>query len=283
MMEPQLVPAPAAAAERATRDPMIEVRGLDVLRDRREVCRGIDLDVPRGGCAGVIGPNGSGKTSLLLGMRGLLPHRGVLRLAGQDAGRLARRDLARLVAVVPQRMEFAFPYTVEEMALLGRTPHRRPWQAFGRHDRRIVAELLERLGIADLARERVDAISGGERRKVFLARALAQETPILFLDEPTAGLDPRAQEELADLLSELRREAGKTVVVVLHDLRLIHRLCDDIVGLRDGTCLCIGPPSDVLTPRLLERLFDVGWEEYERPGRPPLFAPRREAPEEDAR
>ncbi len=252
---------------------MIEARGLTVARGSRDVCRDVSVSVAEGECLGIVGPNGSGKSSLLLGLRGLLPTRGELRLDGRDPRAVRRRDMAHLVAVVPQRMEFAFPYHVEEMVLLGRSPHRRPWEGFGAADRELVRALLARLGLAALAGERVNAISGGERRKVFLARALAQEAPILFLDEPTAGLDPAAQEDLAALITDLNVE-GRTVVIVLHDLRLATASCDRIIGLRDGAQFFDGAPGDVLVEPQLTELYGIPWQRFESGGQSVLLPNR---------
>ncbi|MCI0652098.1 MAG: ABC transporter ATP-binding protein [Planctomycetes bacterium] len=252
---------------------MLEARSLSVLRGAAETCSGVNLRVRRGGCHGIIGPNGSGKSTLLLGLRGLLPTRGDLAVAGIAPRSAGRARMARLVAVMPQRMEFAFPFTVEEMVLLGRSPHRRPWEAFRAEDRARARALIERLGLAPVAGMRVDAVSGGERRKVFLARALAQDTPLLFLDEPTAGLDPAVQEELVALIEELRQSEGRTVVVVLHDVRLARRLCERVTALRAGVELAEGVPERVLAPDLLEALFGVRWVEFSAAGRTPVLLP----------
>lgn len=258
----------------AARDLAIEADSVRVRRGASEVCAAVQLRVPVGSCQGIVGPNGSGKTSLLLALRGLLPIDGHLRLLGEAPAALDRSEVARRVAVVPQRSEFAFPYTVEDMVLLGRAPHRRPWQAFRARDREVVRSLLARLGLLALARARVDAISGGERRKVFLARALAQEAPVLFLDEPMAGLDPAAQAELCALLAALRQEHARTIVVVLHDLHQAATLCDRVAGLRDGRQRWDGPPAEVLTSARLEELFAVPWDEYRAASSAPRLLPR---------
>ena len=173
-------------------------------------------------------------------------------------------------------MEFAFPFTVEEMVLLGRTPHRRPWESFTAADRRISGELLERLGIASLAGARVDTLSGGERRRVFLARALAQATPLLFLDEPTSGLDPAAQEELVALVRDLRGREGRGIVIVLHDLRMARSLGDRITSLVEGRQHREGQPDEVLRPELLRELYGIEWQSYAGPGDDRVLLPRRE-------
>ena len=259
-----------------TTAPLLEARDLVVSRDGTVVCSGVSLQVRPGECHGVIGPNGSGKSSLLLGLRGQLPVRGHLRLAGVAPHDQSRTWLARCVATVPQRMEFAFPFTVQEMVLLGRTPRRRPWQSFSAADRRVCGELLERLGIASLAGARVDTLSGGERRRVFLARALAQETPLLFLDEPTSSLDPAAQEELVALIRDLRGREGRGIVVVLHDLRMARSLCDRITSLLDGRQHREGQSSEVLQPELLRELYGVEWQSYAGPSDDRVLLPRRE-------
>ncbi|MEM7168238.1 MAG: ABC transporter ATP-binding protein [Planctomycetota bacterium] len=253
MAEPRQEPLP--------RPSLLDAQSLTVVRDGRDVVGGIDMSVAAGECVGVIGPNGSGKTSLLAALRGLLLHRGTLQLQGVPLSSYRRRDVARLVAVVPQRLEFAFPYTVEEMVLLGRTPFRRPWEGFHGDDRAAVQRVLERLQLAALAGERVDRLSGGERRKVFLARALVQETPLVFLDEPLAGLDPAAKSDLLHWIQELRGD-GRGVIAVLHEVHVAAQLCDRVIGLGDGRQQWGGSPADVLQPERLEALFGVAWNEY---------------------
>lgn len=256
----------------------IRARSLSVRRGNAAVVSGISIDLPVGHCLGVIGPNGSGKTSLLLGLRGLLPSEGELALGGIDPRRSARGDVVQRVAVVPQRNEFAFSNRVDEMVLLGRSPYRRPWQGWSETDRSIVGTWLECLGLSALADRPVDALSGGERRKVFLARALVQETPILFLDEPFAGLDPAAQEELASLLSALRREGTRTMVLVLHDVARVPTLCDAVLGLADGAMRLSGPPGEELTAEALEGLYGVSWTVATREDGERLLVPRGRLP-----
>ena len=251
----------------------IEARALTVRRGARVVCEQVDLAVERGGCVGVIGPNGSGKSTLLAGLRGLLPVEGRVRLNGIDPTLSQRRLVAQMVAVMPQRMEFGAPYAVEEMVLLGRAPHLRAWQSYRRADRTRVAELLERFDLTELRDVPVDALSGGERRKVFLARALAQETPIVFLDEPTAGLDPAAQQDLVRLIASLREEQ-RTLLVVLHDLRLAGELCGRLVGMRNGKVCFAGTPGETLSEASLEALYGIPWQRLAHDGHAPVFVPR---------
>jgi len=259
-------------------DGALRARGVTVERGARVVARGVDLSLSPGECAGIIGPNAGGKTSLLLGLRGLLPAAGEISLCGLDPRGAPRAEVARRVAVVPQGNEFAFSLEVEEMVLLGRSPYRRPWQGWSGEDRRIAARWLERVGLSAVAGRAVDELSGGERRRVFLARALAQETPLLFLDEPLAGLDPAASEEIGALLGELRAERSRTMVIVLHDLARIAPLCDRVLGLAGGEVVIDGDAGAALDAARLERLFGVPWIEARRADGARLIVPRARAP-----
>lgn len=244
----------------------LQLQDAEVWRDRRAVVGPVSLRVDPGEVLGIVGPNGSGKSTLLAGLAGLLPVRAARgatddpwRLDGRSRRSWSRRGLARRIALLPQKTEFAFPYSVYDLVLLGRAPHRAPWQRFRQEDRERAWEWLERFGLDALAHRPCDRLSGGERRKVFLARALAQETDYLFLDEPLIGLDPAAQEELADSVTRLRMERERAIVVVLHDLRYVSRWCDRLVGLRDGSVAWSLDDATDLAPSHLRELFDIGW------------------------
>lgn len=252
---------------------LLEARNLTVRRGARTVLAGVELTLEAGVCLGVIGANGSGKSSLLLALRGLLPSTGGLSLVGGDPRTLARGEVARRVAVVPQRFDFTFPYAVREMVLLGRAVRRRPWQPFSAEDHVVANAMIRRLGLEARADTPVDALSGGERRRVFLARALAMETPLIFLDEPTAGLDPPGQEELAAWIATVRAERRAAIVVSLHDMALAARLCDRVLGLAGGRQQFSGPTNAVLRPDSLKALFGIDWEVIERAGATPWILP----------
>ncbi len=250
---------------------MIETSSLEVFRGSSSVCRNIDLCAGRGHVVGLLGPNGSGKSSLLAGLRGRLKVRGHIDLLERPLPEYSPAELARTVACMPQVTELAFSFTVLELALLGRSPYLKPWQAYRAQDRELASEVLERLGLTDLADRPVMTLSGGERRRAYLARALVQETPILFLDEPTAGLDPAAQEGLVEIIQQLKSEDRQTLVVALHDVPLAHRLCDWIVGLKNGELLFQGPAAEVMIPSNLEALYDVEWSKVSTSDREVLF------------
>jgi len=222
---------------------------------RAPVVEDVSFVVPSGGFFGIIGPNGSGKSTLLRLMSGFArPWRGQIEIGGRAVARIPRRDLGRLVAVVPQETAVSFPYTVTEMVLLGRTPHLSGFAFEGDDDLRIAREAMERTSVTHLADRVFSELSGGERQRVVLARALAQRPSLLLLDEPSAFLDIRHEVEIYDLLRELH-EGGITVVIVLHDLNLAALYCERLLLLCDGRVRCCGPASEVLTYRNLTEAY----------------------------
>ncbi|HET7519099.1 MAG TPA: ABC transporter ATP-binding protein, partial [Actinomycetes bacterium] len=174
----------------------VELRGVSVALDGRPVLAGLGLAIAGGSRLGLIGPNGSGKTTLLRAIAGLVPYQGEIRIGDDPAGSLSRRELARRIAMVPQNPVIPAGIAVAEYVLMGRTPYVPTFGAESRRDREIVASVLEHLDLAALAARRLDALSGGERQRAVLARALAQQAPVLLLDEPTTGLDVGHQQQV---------------------------------------------------------------------------------------
>ena len=242
--------------------PILSVRGLAWHPDRRPVLGPLDLDVVRGECLAVVGPNGAGKTTLLRCLTGLLrPTAGELLYEGRSFSTLSRRELARRIAYVPQIRPASVPLSVEEVVLLGRYPHLSALQiAPRREDFAAVDAALALVGIEDLRRRPIDELSGGERQAAFIAAALAQESELLVLDEPTIHLDARHQHDLAELLIRLDAEAGRTVVLATHDLNLASLLGDRLLALSAGKVLACGTPFQILEPGLLEKLFRARFE-----------------------
>ena len=222
----------------------------------------VDLEVERGECFVLVGPNGAGKTTLLRTLAGLLrPTTGSVAWEGRPLAALSRRELARHLAYVPQIRPARVPLTVEDVVTLGRYPYLAPLQwAPGEADRAAVDRALALVEIEALRGRRVDELSGGERQAVWIAAALAQEAPVLVLDEPTTHLDPRHQRDVAALLRRLKREAGRTVVIATHDLNLASQLGDRLLALAGGRALACGPPAEILRPELLARLFAAPFE-----------------------
>ena len=211
-----------------------------------------------GSLTGLLGPNGCGKTTLLKLLCGVLrPQSGRVMLGDRPLAAMARRELARHVAVVPQETHPAFEYSVMEMVLMGRHPHLGAFQLEGPADFEIARQALDATGTAQLADRNYVTLSGGEKQRVVIASALAQATELLLLDEPTASLDLGYQLEVATLLARLNRERKVTMVLATHDLNLAASLCDRLVVMRGGRVLAQGATRDVLTGAMVQQLYDV--------------------------
>lgn len=235
----------------------IEAEGLGVRLGGAEVLTGVSVAAAAGEVVGLIGPNGSGKTTLLGALAGLtVPEAGGVSVDGTAIAALSPTERARRIGYLEQNPVAHWPLAVERVAMLGRTPHRAAFQGETDGDRRIVARALERCGVAGFAGRAVNTLSGGERARVMLARALAGEPRILLADEPVAGLDPYHQLQVMELLRELSRE-GIAVVVVLHDLSLAVRFCDRLCLLEHGRVAASGEPSVVFDDGTAERVFAV--------------------------
>ena len=223
----------------------------------RNAVDGVSFVAASGKLTALAGPNGSGKSSIvraLLGRADVV--RGSVAVANSDVSTLSLAELARRVAVVPQREEAAFPTRVREYVALGRYPHLGLWRAATKVDEMAVSDALEKAGVEDLADRDTDALSGGEWQRVRIARALAQKTPALVLDEPTTFLDVAHEMAIFELLSSLAR-SGLAVLLVSHQLNLVARFADTIVLLNAGKIATSGPPRDVMKADRLESIY--GW------------------------
>jgi cobalamin transport system ATP-binding protein len=209
---------------------------------------------------GVIGPNGAGKTTLLQAVARQVPHGGRIEVCGQPTDGLSRRKLARLVAYVPQRPQLPPDMTVGDYVLLGRTPHIGYLRVETDADRRISAELIDRLALSALAGRQLRTLSGGELQRLVLARALAQQAPVLLLDEPTSALDLGRRVDALELVDALRQEQSLTVLSAVHDLTLAGQFADRLLLLDDGRVAASGPPPSVLRGDVLRPHFGPGVE-----------------------
>lgn len=224
-----------------------------------EVLRAVSLAARPGRMLGLIGPNGSGKTTLLRLLHGALNSpTGEVRIDDARLSSLKPRETARQLAVVVQEGVSESTLTVAEMVLLGRTPHLSTFQRSSTQDHAIAAEALRRVGMERLAQRSFTLLSGGERQRVLIARALTQQASHLLLDEPTNHLDIRYQHEVLGLLAGLVDDLATTSVVVLHDLNLAARYCDDLVLLGDGGVAAAGTADEVLRPEVLEPVYGIG-------------------------
>ena len=237
---------------------MLSVQGLRVSYGNRPVLRGVDLDVQRGEVVALIGPNGCGKTTLLRAITKLVPAQsGTVHIDGEPVEALPSREMARRVAVVSQGAQLPVGYTVREIALMGRTAHLGFLQQEGLLDLAKIDAALALVDAAHLADRLVDELSGGERQNAIIARALAQEAPLLLLDEPTANLDLGHQIGVATLMRRLASERGLAILAAIHDLTLAALYADRLVLMREGTVLASGRAADVLNPANISAAYGV--------------------------
>jgi iron complex transport system ATP-binding protein len=225
---------------------VIELRDLSVRFDGTYAVRSVTLKVETGEWIVLIGPNGAGKTSALRALCGLIAYEGTVRLDGRDTATLRRRDVARLAAFVPQSPATPHELTVAEYVLLGRTPHLGYLSMEGRADREAAERALDRLELDAFAGRPLGSLSGGELQRAVLARALAQDSPILLLDEPTTALDLGRQQQALELIDSLRAD-GLTVVSTMHDLTLAGQYADRLLLLDRGSVVAEGAAADVLS------------------------------------
>jgi cobalamin transport system ATP-binding protein len=233
----------------------IRLRGVTVELGGRAVVDRVDADVADGEWVALIGPNGAGKTTLLRALARLVPFAGEIELDGRPLAEFGRGELARLIAVVPQEPSTPPWMTVAEYVLLGRTPHLGPLAKEGARDREAAARALARLDLLAFVERRLGTLSGGEKQRVVVARALAQEAAIVLLDEPTAALDIGHQQQALDLLDGLRAESGLTLVAAMHDLTLAAQYADRMVLLDGGQVVADGAPTEVLTAPVIARHY----------------------------
>lgn len=229
---------------------------LHVSLGGRPVIRGASVQLAGGSLVGVLGPNGAGKSTLVRALLGLVPSEGTILLDDVPLASLSRREVARAIAYLPQGQALHWPLSVERLVALGRLPHLGPLSRMAEADRAAVARAMALAEVAHLARRTATELSGGERARVLMARALAVEAPVLVADEPLASLDPEHQLHGMELL-QARARAGGLVIAVLHDLGLAARFCNRLIVLADGAIVADGAPADVLTPELLAAVYRV--------------------------
>lgn len=239
----------------------------------------LDVTVPDGGFTVIVGPNGCGKSTLLRALGRLLPHRaGQVLLDGRELGSYRTREIARRIAVLPQSPQTPGAITVTDLVTRGRFPYQSLLRQWSPEDDRAVADALAQVGLADSGDRLVEELSGGQRQRVWIAMSLAQETPILLLDEPTTYLDIAHQLDVLDLCAQLHRD-GRTLVAVLHDLNLAARYATHVIAMREGRIHAQGTPDQVITVDVLREVFDLDARVLPDPetGRP-LVIPRDRRP-----
>ena len=232
--------------------------GIGFAHPGKTIFDGLDLDLSAGCFTGIIGPNGCGKTTLLdLICRHRAPHKGDIRYAGKPLAEYGRRALARQIALVPQDYGINFPFSVEEVVFMGRYPHTPPFGAPSAEDVERVAQVMADCDVLAFKDRPITTLSGGERQRVIFARALAQDTPVLILDEATANLDVCHTLTLLDRVAGLVQTEKRTVIAVFQDLNLASAYSQEIVMVKAGRVVVAGPTADVLTPQNLKTVFDI--------------------------
>ncbi|MCX8117582.1 MAG: ABC transporter ATP-binding protein [Desulfobacterota bacterium] len=235
---------------------MIDLRSIAFRYRKDWVLEEISFRIEKGEFLGVIGPNGSGKSTLLkLLCRVLTPQRGEVLINSIPLREMGRREIARRIAVVPQETYSLFPFRVIEIVLMGRSPYINHLLFESPGDLEIAKRAMEWTETLPVQNRLIDELSGGERKRVFIARALAQEPEVILLDEPTANLDIHHQADFLNLLLALNRERGLTIVMALHDLNIASEYCDRLVLLRNGKIYNMGHPAEVITREAIEEVY----------------------------
>ena len=238
-------------------EPVLQANDLHFAYGENVVISDLSLSLTPGEFVGLLGPNGAGKSTLLRLLLGFIePKRGHVKLGGEDINTLARPEIARRASFVPQSGMPEFEFRVHEIVAMGRTPYLGRFQPLRKTDRQAIRRAMQETNIAAMADRPAQALSGGEQQRVLLARAFAQETPVLLLDEPNANLDLRHAHQMMSLLRR-RASQGTTVVAALHDMSMTMQYCDRVLLVDRGELIAHGPPNEVLTPERIESVYGV--------------------------
>ena len=242
------------------------LNNLDFGYTSTPVLRGVSTEFQSSEFVAIVGPNGAGKSTLLKIMAGLISgYRGSVQFSGKALSQWAARELAKHIAFVPQETHMAFPFTVGEIVMMGRLPHRARAVFDSPRDLERVREVMELTDTAALASKMFNQLSGGERQRVVLASALAQDPEVLLLDEPTVYLDLKHQLDFYEILARLNAQRGTTVIGVTHDVNLAARYARRMIAIRSGSLVADGPPDEVLTPQHLYDIFEITAAVLKRP------------------
>jgi iron complex transport system ATP-binding protein len=234
--------------------PVISASKLSVSLSGQPIIKEVDFSIGEGSFTGILGPNGSGKTTVLRALAGLIPYSGSLSVEGKAVRSWSARALAMRLAFVRQSHSIPFDFKVDELVLLGRSPHKNLLSSYDLSDAQLVRNALKLVDMSGFSSRSYSSLSGGEQQRVFLAQALVQEADILLLDEPTTYLDVHHQFEFLQHVRSLV-DSGKTVIGAFHDLEMAARFCDHLIVFSDGTVAADGPPTEVLDSELLARVF----------------------------
>ena len=236
---------------------IIELKNLSIGYGNKSVLQDVNAKINKGEIVGIIGCNGAGKSTLLKTIRGLLPKQsGEILYFGRKLESFSEKELAREVAYLQQNVEVGFGYTGKDIVLAGRYPYMKWWKGESISDEELALKCMEYTGTKELAERPVNEVSGGQKQRILLAKVLAQQTPILFLDEPTTGLDMVYQEEIFRFSKALAK-MGKTILMVVHELNLAANYCSRIILLGEGTVIADGRPDNVFTEKILSKAYNA--------------------------
>lgn len=244
----------------------ITTENLAIAYEESTIVEALDMQIPHGKITTIIGPNGCGKSTVLKAVgRILRSKKGAVYLNGEDMITLSTKEIAKKMAILPQSPTAPCRLTVGELVAYGRFPYQRGFGKLTLKDRQIIAWSLEVTKLSDLEYRSVDTLSGGQRQRVWIAMALTQQTDLILLDEPTTYLDLSHQLEVLELLSDLNKKQGCTIVIVLHDLNLAARFADYMIAIRGGDIICHGTPEEVMVPSVLKEVFHIEAEIIKEP------------------
>jgi len=236
---------------------IIELKNLSIGYGNKSVLQDVNAKINKGEIVGIIGCNGAGKSTLLKTIRGLLPKQsGEILYFERNLESFSEKELAREVAYLQQNVEVGFGYTGKDIVLAGRYPYMKWWKGESISDEELALKCMEYTGTKELAERPVNEVSGGQKQRILLAKVLAQQTPILFLDEPTTGLDMVYQEEIFRFSKALAK-MGKTILMVVHELNLAAKYCSRIILLGEGTVIADGRPDNVFTEKILSKAYNA--------------------------
>lgn len=249
-----------------TNGTVLHATDLTVRIDGKPLLRDVSFSVHEGELVGLIGPNGAGKSTLLKVINGLWSDvSGEITLLDRSLRQYSTRQIARVIAHVPQITALDFPFTVRQIVLMGRNPHLKRFELETEHDRQLAERAMRRTQTSEFDSRLIGTLSGGERQRVLIARALAQQPRLLLLDEPTANLDIQHQISIFELVRALVREDGLSAVAAVHDLELAARFCDRLILLKDGSVNAVGTPENVLVPEQLRSAYGIDAQLYRDP------------------
>jgi iron complex transport system ATP-binding protein len=248
----------ASSESRAAAEAVFEVDGLRTGYGKISVLHGLTCEMARGAITAIVGPNACGKSTLLRACGRLLrPSDGQVRMGGRDVNRGKHKELSRNLALMAQSPAMPAGLAVEDLVAIGRVPHQGFFRQWRHEDEIAVESALDHCRLCDMRYRSIETLSGGQRQRAWFGMSLAQDTPVLLLDEPTTFLDLAAQIEMLDLIQQMNREQQRSVIMVLHDLNLAARYCDYLIVMKDGQIITAGTPRAVITPELLRDVFEI--------------------------